>query len=405
MDSHRGALISMVQEFIQLSSINSPPTGGEKTAQNVLGHWFRQLGLTVDEYDINLVPGIREHPAWRELGRDYDNRPNVMACLQGGGAGPSLLFTGHIDTVGLCEDELWQHRPFAGDFDGESIFGLGAFDMKGGLVAGMMAIRCLVELGVRLTGSLYFESVVDEEYGGANATLAGRLRYPHIDGAILMEPTNLRIANGHLNTSVWNLAVRGHAGRSFSGELTINPAKTLINMVQWLGEFFTSRGYDESKPAGSAWEIDRIHAGPSVEFMGTRVPPSASVTFWVEGQVEDNPDILGQMADHLNRRYDPGTYELVPVIPPLWGSQIASDHPLVAVVQQSMRLWDGDDTVITAPFACDGAMFNRHSQTPLVILGPQGGNAHSADEFVQVESLVTLSKVLACTAVEWCKGF
>jgi acetylornithine deacetylase len=404
MDEHRVALVSLVQELIQLRSVNSPPTGDEKLAQQVVGHWLRQLGLTVDEYSVSLVPGITDHPAWRELGRDYSNRPNVMAYLQGSGSGPSLLFTGHMDTVGLCEDEPWQHQPFAGDFDGESIFGLGAFDMKGGLAAGMMAVRCLVELGVRLGGTLYFESVVDEEYGGANATLAGRLRYPQIDGAILMEPTNLRIATGHKNTGVWNLTVRGHAGRSFSGETTSNPAKTLVEMIQWLDNFFTSRVSSASGPEPYLWEIDRLHAGPSVQFMGTRVPPTASVTFWVEGGVDDNPDILDQMATHLNRQFEPSTYELVPVIPPLWGSEIAANHSLVAHVQRSMRLWEGDDALITAPFACDGAMFNRHSQTPVLILGPQGGNAHSADEYVNFESLVTLSKVLACTAVEWCNA-
>jgi acetylornithine deacetylase len=57
--------------------------------------------------------------------------------------------------------------------------------MKGGLAAAYMALWCLADLGIELPGDLYVESVVNEEYGGATGTLAGRLRYPDIDAAIL----------------------------------------------------------------------------------------------------------------------------------------------------------------------------------------------------------------------------
>ena len=404
MDSHRSTLVSLVQQLIQLPSVNAPPLGDETVAQKMIGHWFRQLGLSVDEYDVCSVDGIKNHPAWRDLDRNYVGRPNVMACLPGSGTGRSLVFTGHIDTVELSEDIAWNHDPFAGEYDGESIFGLGAFDMKGGLAAGMMAIRCLVELGVQCDGTIYLESVVDEEYGGSNATLAGRLRYPAIDAAILMEPTNLHIATGHRSTSVWILTVTGQSSRSFSGEATTNPARTLIDMMQWLGEFLTSRTNQHHGGESYPWEIDRLHAGPTSERMGTRIPPTASVIFWVEGGADEDPNIRDQMARWLNERFDASDYELRPMIPPLLGSQIASDHPLTRCLQRSMHPWGVEEEPITAPFACDGAMFNRHSRTPVILFGPEGGNAHGADEFVRVESVLRLSQVLARTAVAWCGG-
>ena len=402
VDSHRGGLISLVQQLIQLLSINVPPIGNETTAQNLVTHWFRQLDLSVDQYDVRDVEGIELHPAWRDLGRDYGGRPNVMAVLQGSSEGRSLLFTGHIDTVDLDDGLRWHHDTFAGEYCDGSIFGLGAFDMKGGLAAGMMAMRCLVELGLQLDGTVYFESVVDEEYGGANATLAGRLRYPSIDAAILMEPTNLQIATGHRSTSVWTLTVKGQAGRSFSGEATVNPARTIIDMMQWLGEFLTSRSNRTGTTEFYPWEIDRLQAGPALREMGTRVPSRATATFWVEGGMDENPNILEQMVAHLDARFEASSYELRPAIPPLWGSAIAEDHPLVDCLQSSMRQRGNDATLVTAPFACDGAMFNRHSRTPVILLGPEGGNAHGADEFVRVDSLITLCKVLASTAVACC---
>lgn len=397
VDARRDMLISLVQELVQLPSRNRPPEGDELAAQRVIGHWLRQLGVEVDQYDIIAVENIHKHPAWRPLGRHYQDRPNLMGVLRGVGKGRSLLYTGHVDTVAL-DSNPWRYDPFGGEYDGRAIYGLGAFDMKGGLAAGLMAVRGFIELGIKLLGSLYFESVVDEEFGGANASLAGRLRYPGIDGAILMEPTNLKLASQHRGTSVWNLLVTGLPGRTFSGETTFNPAKSLAAMLNSLDDFFIAHPRLNQYP----WEVDRIQAGPVDQPMGTRVPAQAEAVFWVETGADDNPDVGQEINAWLSRQFPGVKYKLTPMIPPLLGSGIPPDHPLAQALAQSARDVGVDGDMVTAPFACDGAMFNRFSKTPLVLLGPEGGNAHGADEYVTVDSLMTLTKVLMRTACSWC---
>ena len=56
------------------------------------------------------------------------------------------------------------------------LYGLGSYDMKGGVVLILGVMRALQELGITLKGDLIGESIVDEEFGGVNGTLAGRVR-------------------------------------------------------------------------------------------------------------------------------------------------------------------------------------------------------------------------------------
>ena len=65
--------------------------------------------------------------------------------------------------------------------------------MKAGIATNLFVAEALSELGIRLAGDLIIESVVDEEFGGVNGTLAGRLRGVHADAAVISEPSFLRV--------------------------------------------------------------------------------------------------------------------------------------------------------------------------------------------------------------------
>ncbi|UCB46204.1 MAG: hypothetical protein JSV25_01910, partial [Spirochaetota bacterium] len=97
--------------------------------------------------------------------------------------------------------------------------------------------------------------------------------------------------------------------------------------------------------------------------------------------------------------------------PPRWespyrwmpGTKMNENHPIIQTVKQA-----GEDVVHRslnikgAPYPCDLFVFNLYGDTPGIILGPGGGNAHGEDEFVIIEDLIQLTGIYACTAVEWC---
>ena len=132
-----------------------------------------------------------EHPAYWP-GRDYHNRPNLHSRLPGRGGGRSLLLSGHVDTVALG-DNVWTSPPFVPEIRDGKLYGLGTIDMKGAMGAMAVMYKAIAEKGLRLKGDLNYECVVDEEEGGVNATIAGRLRYGAVDGALIPEGTDLKI--------------------------------------------------------------------------------------------------------------------------------------------------------------------------------------------------------------------
>src|SRR5665647_1968772 len=87
----------------------------------------------------------------------------------------------------------------------------------------MMALQLLEEMEISLQGDVIIETVVDEEYGGSNATLACLLKGYEADLAIVPEPTNLAICPVNQGGSMFRITFRGRPGRSFSGEKLNNP--------------------------------------------------------------------------------------------------------------------------------------------------------------------------------------
>jgi acetylornithine deacetylase len=144
------------------------------------------------------VPGIHDHVIFRG-GRDYTGRPNVGARKPGTGGGRSLLLSGHIDTVPKGT-QPWTRDPFGGEVENNRLFGRGSNDMKAGVAMNMFVVEALSRLNLSLSGDLLFETVVDEEFGGVNGTLAGRLRGFNADATGKSDCSRIvRVSSG-----VWN---------------------------------------------------------------------------------------------------------------------------------------------------------------------------------------------------------
>jgi acetylornithine deacetylase len=95
--------------------------------------------------------------------------------------------------------------------------------------------------------------------------------------------------------------------------------------------------------------------------------------------------------------------EVTQVIRFLPGREIPKDHPIVQTLGSAYEQIVGRPPEVRgAPFACDVYIFNLYSSTPCVILGPRGANAHATDEWVMMEDLVTLTKIYALAAADWC---
>jgi acetylornithine deacetylase len=416
VDRCRYEVMQVVADVIRIPAQNKPPVGEEKAVQEYLASYLANAGMAVDLYQPDLVPGLREHPEFWP-GRDYRDRPNLSSRLKGQGGGRSLLLTGHSDTVAVGEN-VWNHPPFGAHIKDGKLYGLGASDMKGQMAAMLVLYKTIAEHGISLRGDLAYESVVDEEEGGVNATIAGRLRDGVLDGAILPEATGLEIYP----------AVRGALilGIYFGGSgtwLDVGKREKQSDAITQLGLFLSHLGelrelrrrhpvphiyqvYPDPVPV----QVTKVYAGgwgsevpiavpneARVELIAQTLPGEEKEACWREFN-EWLDSLVGRHADvfPLRPRVE---YKLRWMHP----SQTDPAHTLVTTLLDCATQVMGQPPAIKgAPYSCDLWALQRTFGMPAVVFGPRGGNSHAADEYVEVESIFAFLETLALFIFEWC---
>lgn len=407
VEAHADEMLAFASRLVQTPSENRPPRGDERAAQELLAETLKSFGAEVDMFDVTDVPGITEHPAYLE-GRHYAGRPNVVGRFAGRGGGRSLIFSSHMDTAPRDPLPWRKTEPFSGEIKDGKLWGRGSFDMKGGLAASLWGILAARAVAPQLRGDLFLESVVDEEWGGANGTLAARLRGYTADAAIIPEPTGLQICPEHWGAHLYRLTVPGSAGMVFGNPHLQNPIYTSMLFIDALREW--EKEY-HARPAPPMYA-----GGPKPPFMVTAIearqygiPRTCTVDFAVSFYKEDDPDEMDRRARQTVEQAFAGIAfgDEKPRIERLFrylpASSVPEGHPILATVTEAFRsAGDLPCVVRGAPFQCDAFMFNLHSPTPALILGPDGAGAHAADEYVTVDSLINLVRVYARTIILWC---
>jgi acetylornithine deacetylase len=142
--------------------------------------YMKNIGLDVEMMEVTHAakPGQRTR---QPIGR-----------LRGSGGGPSLMLNGHMDPG--VEMSGWSVDPYGAQFEDGWVWGMGAHDDKGGVVAAICGVEAIVNAGVRLRGDVLVCPVVAHKLGGwgTRALLKHGVR---ADLAINMEHSALTIAN------------------------------------------------------------------------------------------------------------------------------------------------------------------------------------------------------------------
>ncbi|HCC58861.1 MAG TPA: hypothetical protein DEQ47_16695 [Solibacterales bacterium] len=414
VEQRKGRLIEITRELIRMDSQNTPPLGAERACQSWMARQLEACGLHPDLYDLNDVVGLRDHPLYHP-GRDYRDRPNLAARYEGSGGGRSLLLSGHIDTVPRGTQD-WTRDPFGAEVEGNRIYGRGSNDMKAGVATNLFVTECVRELGLPLAGDLIFESVVDEEFGGSNGTLAGRLRGYNTDAAILSEPSSLRVCPAQRGGRTAHITFRAPASMLQAGRFPAGAIPQLTHFLASIESFARQRarvephemyaGHPDHVPVSitkvftSPWGFGEPITVPKtaqVEMYWQLMPgePQAEVEReffdWLRQLVENAPDIFPCMPEvHLPFRWLPGssTARTAPVIQELsaCAQRVLGTAPAVAGIEGP----------------CDLFILQDGFGIPASIWGAKGGNTHAADEYVEIDSLVQAAQTLLLFVAQWC---
>jgi len=99
-----------------------------------------------------------------------------------------IVFCGHLDVVSAGDEKRWTHPPFGGQVVNGYIYGRGAADMKGHLIALLCAAEGLLQEGWQPAGDVWFAFSCDEETrGGSMAAMARILQSRGVRPAFVLD--------------------------------------------------------------------------------------------------------------------------------------------------------------------------------------------------------------------------
>ena len=407
VDALRPELIAFAQSLVRIPSVS----GSEQAAQRAIAEKYESLGLATD-----IVPSVREeletHPAFSDDAIPFVDRLNVVARWPGTGGGRSLILNGHMDVVPPGDLAKWTRDPWGGEVDGDRLYGRGACDMKSGLASAVFAVQALQSIGVALNGDVMLQSVIGEESGGVG-TLATIVRGYRADACVIMEPMSLRIAPVQTGALTFRLTVNGRAAHACMRPRGVSAITEFIPIATALEQFNIDRHeryrddlFDDPTNIASL-SIGTVRAGdwpstvpdllvaegrfgvfPNESVQEARaafeatVREAASMRPWLV----DNPPIV----EWVEGQFEPGT--------------TPRDAPIIERLSCSHEAVTGKPaSLFGIPCGTDLRLFTRHAGIPTILYGP--GNildAHTADEHVSLDEVVTCTKVLARTMLTWC---
>lgn len=415
IESKQDDLVDLVTDLVEARTV----TGTEAPGQTVVIDKLESLGLEPHVWEPSAESlaghdGYFETSSYTEYG--YDGRPNVAARREGGD-GPTLTVGGHIDVVDVTEAE-WEREPWTVTREGDTLYGRGVADMKGGLASVLIAMEALDEAGIDLGGDLIFQSVIEEEDGGVGGTLSALERGYVPDAAVIAEPfalPNVGIAGA--GVMYFRVRVPGksvHAAWGHQGVNAIGNATRVYRALErldaerkaWTDYPPAYRGEPDLEGNVTNLNIGTIEAGdwpstlPSEAFMEGRVgwPPGesrAEVRSQIEDAVADAAAEDEWLADH------PPEVE--------WFGWQAEPHEVdpngeIATVasEVSEEITGRTGSFVGGNAGLDERFFDLYYDVDAVSVGPAGSGLHGADEHTTITSLLETSKAIAGIAIEYC---
>jgi acetylornithine deacetylase/succinyl-diaminopimelate desuccinylase-like protein len=364
-----GDVAGLTAQLVAIDSVNPSLVeggAGERAIATFIGDWARQSGLEAEL--LEATPG----------------RPTVIVRAPGRGGGRSLLLCGHTDTVSV----EGMARPHAPRLEGDRLHGRGAYDMKAGLAAALLACREAAALG--LAGDVVVAAVADEEHASIGVQEA--LRSVRADAAIVTEPTELELVVAHKGFVWAEVEVAGRAAHGSRPQLGVDAIVKAGPVLTAIGALDASLG-------------ERTHP-----LLGRGSVHASLIEGGIELSSYPARCIIG-----LERRTLPGetARDVDRELAALGGSEhritlvrepfeVARDAAIVGAVS------DAAATVLGAPPPATGvpywadAAFIAAAGIPTVMFGPGGEGAHAVEEWVSVADTVAVARTLLATAEGFC---
>lgn len=414
LNSKKDEYIRILQDVIKIDThdIGHGIEGGlEKEGQEYMKALFEKMGadkIEVDPMKEEIIVECLEQYNEGNLGHNYDDRYNVYATFNGK-SDKSIMFNGHIDTMPSGDLSKWKYGPHDAKIEDGKIYGLGAADMKSGLVASALAVQLLKDADVELPGNVIITSVCDEE-GGGNGSMVAAMNNQTADAVVVCEPTNDELIIAHMGFVFFDVKIQGranHSGGKWLGVSAIEKAMKLIRELdevehRWLLEYkhpllpapnlnvgVIAGGTAGSTVAGECEFKVCVHYLPEImsyekvvsEFQGA-IDRVAMSDLWL---CDHKPEVTIYQAG--------GPYEM------------PAKSEIVETFSEAYKTAKGKSVkLVGSPAGCDSRIWKNIVQCPTIQFGPgKLEQCHAANEYVEVEQYLDSILIYAELILAWCK--
>lgn len=376
----RVAAADLVAAVVAIDSVNPnlvPGAAGEEEIAGFVADWLRDAGLAVE-----LVESIR-------------GRPSVVGTVRGTGRGRSLMLNAHTDTVGTA-GMVAAHSPRVRD---GRLYGRGAYDMKGGLAACMLAAAATV--GRDLRGDVLVTAVSDEEHSslGTQAVLE---RFT-ADAAIVTEPTALRVCIAHKGFIWLRIEATGRAAHGSRPELGRDAIAHMGLVLAELRELDVRlRAGRHPVLGGGSIHASLIQGGQEL----SSYPRGCSLDVerrTIPGDTEDSVrNEIEWLLDRV-RSIEPQAQLSADVTLVREPFEVDPAEAIVQTVVSSAHVVTGRVAELYGDAPWMDAALLAAAGIPTVVFGPAGGGAHALEEWVELDSVVACARALQDSAERLCR--
>ncbi len=370
-------------------------TGQERPVLEWLAERAGALGLRAElvEHDLGALRADPMHP-----GEEAPRDELVGLTVTLPGRGPRrLCVNGHVDVVGTGSIP-WRHgSPWSGAVEDGRLYGRGAVDMTGAVVAALHGLAAFAAAGVRPEAEVVLQCVASEEDGGLG-TFAALCADARFDAALIPEPTGFDVVCAQAGAVTFRGTVGGraaHAAERLHGRSALD---RYVALHARMAEHERAVNADVAHPLMRELplpyplNVGRIEGGEWSSSVPDRVVFEGRLGVPVGSGVEDAMRAFEALADDGESpavrvdweggRFAPG--------------ETAQDAPFVGLVAAAVQAERGAPARLAGvPWGADMRLFTAHG-IPCVMVGTTGiERAHAVDEWVATAELAAVARIVA----------
>ena len=274
---------------------------------------------------------------------------------------PTLLLNAHIDTVKPVAS--WSREPFSPDVEDGVLYGLGSNDCGGGLCSLLQIFRMLTEKPQSY--NLIYLASAEEEVSGKDGITRALPLLPHIDLAIVGEPTGMNPAVAEKGLMVLDVIAHGKSGHAARNE-GVNAIYEALDDMRWIRDYKFEKVSEFLGPTKMTLTV--VNAGTQHNV----IPDKCTMLVDIRtNEFYDNEEVYEFIRQHLKNEVKAHSFRLK-------SSRIDPEHPLIRkCVAMGMKPFG-------SPTLSDQALMHF----PSFKLGPgDSSRSHSANEFIRISEI------------------